>query len=63
MHQVLFSGKLFIKDFIDELEMQEIVLDEEEVEAITVFADAEGQVIINKWHYHRNRPLHQTIQT
>jgi hypothetical protein len=38
-------GKLFIKDFVDELEMQEILLDEEEIEKISAFADAEGQVL------------------
>ena len=37
-------GKLFIKDFVDELEMQEILLDEEEIEKISAYADAEGQV-------------------
>jgi len=38
------NGKLFIKDFVEELEMQEIHLDEEEIEKISGFADAEGQI-------------------
>ena len=42
---MLNLGKLFIKDFVDELEMQEILLDEEEIEKISAFADAEGQVL------------------
>ena len=44
-HRFKILGKLFIKDFVEELEMQEIVLDEEEIKAISVFADAEGQVL------------------
>ena len=44
-NMIHFIGKLFIKDFVDELEMQEIVLDEEEIQAISAFADAEGQVV------------------
>ena len=41
---VFLAGKLFIKDFIDELEMQEIHVDEEEIEKLSGYADAEGQV-------------------
>ena len=41
---VSLEGKLFIKDFIDELEMQEIRVDEEEIEKLSGFADEEGQV-------------------
>ena len=38
------TGKLFIKDFIDELEMQEIHVGEEEIKKLSGFADDEGQV-------------------
>ena len=37
-------GKIFIKDFLDELEMQNIEVTEPEIEKITKFADTEGQV-------------------
>ena len=43
-----FSGKIFIKDFFDELEMQEIEVNQEEIEKITKFSDTEGQVKWNK---------------
>ena len=42
--KIMYLGKLFIKDFVDELELQEIDLDEEEMEKLTAFGDAEGQV-------------------
>ena len=37
-------GKIFIKDFLEELEMQEIEVNATEIEKITKFADTEGQV-------------------
>ena len=37
-------GKIFIKDFLEELEMQEIEVKDTEVKSITKFADTEGQV-------------------
>ena len=39
-----FLGKIFIKDFLEELEMQEIKVTEEEVKKISQLADSEGQV-------------------
>ena len=41
-------GKIFIKDFFDELEMQEIEVNQEEIEKITKFSDTEGQVKLLK---------------
>ena len=40
----LISGKIFIKDFLEELEMQEIKVTEEEMKKLAQFADSEGQV-------------------
>ena len=40
----LISGKIFIKDFLEELEMQEIKVTEDEMKALAKFADSEGQV-------------------
>ena len=37
-------GKIFIKDFLEELEMQEIEVKDTEVKSISKFADTEGQV-------------------
>ena len=42
--QIMSLGKIFIKDFLDELEMQNIEVTEPEIEKITKFADTEGQV-------------------
>jgi len=56
------NGKLFIKDFVDELEMQEIVLDEEEIQAISAFADAEGQISRSDFNqYCRHSPLFHSL--
>ena len=40
----IFVGKIFIKDFLEELEMQEIKVTEEEMKKLAQFADSEGQV-------------------
>jgi hypothetical protein len=39
--KIFYIGKLFIKDFVGELEIQKILLDEEEIEKISAYADAE----------------------
>ena len=44
----IFLGKIFIKDFLEELEMQEIKVTEEEMKKLAQFADSEGQVLRNK---------------
>ena len=41
----IFSGKIFIKDFMEELEMQDIKVTEDEMKALAQFADSDGQVI------------------
>ena len=40
----IFVGKIFIKDFLEELEMQDIKVTEEEMKKLAQFADSEGQV-------------------
>ena len=39
-----FSGKIFIKDFLEELEMQEIKVTDDEMKKLAQFSDSEGQV-------------------
>lgn len=41
------NGKIFIKDFLEELEMQEIEVKDTEVKSISKFADTEGQISKN----------------
>ena len=43
----MFAGKIFIKDFLDELEMQDIDVDKQEAEKISEFSDSLGQVSQN----------------
>ena len=53
----VISGKIFIKDFFDELEMQEIEVNQEEIEKITKFSDTEGQVKLFKEKSEKKRSL------
>ena len=38
------SGKVFVKEFFDELRQEAFEVDEEEVEKLKAFADGDGQV-------------------
>ena len=38
------SGKVFVKDFFEELRQGDLEVDEEEVARLTAFADEDGQV-------------------
>lgn len=56
------SGKVFVKDFFDELRQGNIEVGDEEVEKLQSFADEEGQVTKDDFkHYCKHSELFQSL--
>ena len=56
------SGKVFVKDFFDELRQSNFEVEDEEVEKLQSFADEEGQVTKDDFkHYCKHSELFQSL--
>ena len=56
------SGKVFVKDFFDELRQSNFEVGDEEVEKLQSFADGEGQVTKDDFkHYCKHSELFQSL--
>ena len=56
------SGKVFVKDFFEELRQGDLEVDEEEVARLTAFADEDGQVTKDGFKtYCKNSELFQSL--